>query len=106
MKTLEFANNTHQVDALQVTVRRGTKWSDLYPGEVVALSDVGGANRRGANIVFVHKTRMRDIPQVFLDCEHDPSCHTPEGIAAEMNRVYKDTVSEDEIVTVVGYRPF
>lgn len=105
MRTLEFSNNVHEVDKLQVTVRRGTKWSDLSPRELVALSEIGGGSKRAAEVVFVHKCLLGDVPESSLEYEHDPSCRTLCGLKMGLDRVYGDRVGDDEIVTMVCYRP-
>jgi hypothetical protein len=103
MRTLLFSNNVHEKGTTQVTIRLGTKWLDLDPLERVCLMSTSGEDMRLATVQFVAKYALGSIPQHLLDMEHDPSCRTPEGLFAEMVKVYDTTMGMWMVVTVVGY---
>ena len=120
MRTLLFQNNVHntkKIDipgdvprAINLTVRKGIKWSDLKVGETIEVCETG----KEAEVTCGNQIRatIYDIKvMVFADCmnydkmldlEHDPECRNYRGLFNVMRRVY-DGFLQHELVTLVYY---
>jgi len=104
MRVLLFdGNNVHEEGKTQVTIRRGTKWSDLQIGTEVGIRALGGNTIKVATVSFIHRCSLEDIPQWLLDMEHDPVCRSRGGLLGELTRVYGEGIPDYETMTVVGY---
>lgn len=113
MKTLEFQNAEFFYDRPNVTVRLGDKWAKagLEPGNVVELTEHPTGNSYGVatwcGCMVISLGQLCELPTAFLlQLEHDESCVTPDGIIEELIKVYgRETVSLDEVVTIVFFIP-
>lgn len=119
MRTLLFQNNVHSVEpveipnhgtrAVNLTVRKGLKWSDLKIGETVEIQETDNPPPSGAPESYVKIYDVKVI--VFKDLinynkmlllEHDPECRNFPGLFRVMKRVY-DGFLQHELVTLVFY---
>ena len=98
MARLLFDKPAHHAGK-NVTVRRGIKWASIGPGPVELEAE--GMVRRG-RILDVALFHFQHLPGWVYRLEHDPACHTYEGLRAAMARVYP-TFDAKEIVSVVSY---
>lgn len=88
---------------LNITVRRGIKWSGLSGLISVKQTDVSVEyGMIGGIIKSTHIMRFCDIPKTWLHIEHDPDCRTRAGLLRGMRETYDDFI-EEEIVTVVTF---
>lgn len=118
MKTLLFKNNIHNTVpveipghnavAVNLTVRKGLKWSDIQVGEEVEIRETGNEVDAAqiATIWDVKVIRFVDLQEYahMLKLEHDPDCQTFQGLFKVMKKVY-DGFSLHELVTLVFYVP-
>lgn len=119
MRTLLFQNNVHNTDpveipghdprAVNLTVRKGLKWSSLQVGDKVEVRETGAdvpeADARVyATIYDVKVLSFNDLMnyQRMLKLEHDPACRNFQGLFSVMKRVY-DGFLQHELVTLVFY---
>lgn len=119
MRTLLFKNNIHSIEkveipgheprAVNLTVRKGLKWSNLLVGDVVELRETdtpvpeAGA-RVYAEIFDIKVMTFNDLMNYhrMLKLENDPDCRTYQGLYRVMKRVY-DGFLQHELVTLVFY---
>ena len=119
MRTLLFQNNVHNTEpveipnhgprAVNLTVRKGLKWSDLKVGEIVEIQETDnpppcGAPESYVKIYDVKVMVFKDLIQYgkMLELEHDPNCRAFSGLFKVMRRVY-DGFLQHELVTLVFY---
>jgi len=119
MRVLLFQNNVHSTEpvefpdgvkrAVNLTVRKGLKWSNLHVGDKVELRETGAevseaGARVYATIYDVKVMTLNDLSNYakMLKLEHDPDCQTFSGLYKEMRRVYDGFLSH-ELVTLVFY---
>lgn len=135
MRTLLFKNNVHSTEkveipgdqrprAINLTVRKGLKWSDLKAGEQIILRDTAakshdytndGTPPSGAAMPPLYKDQQATIYDVkvisfadlmnyhkMLQLEHDPKCRSYTGLFETMRKVY-DGFLQHELVTLVFY---
>lgn len=119
MRTLLFQNNVHNTKpveipnhgprAVNLTVRKGLKWTDLKVGDVVELRETGAdASPCGgevtATIYDVKVMVFKDLLNYgkMLNLEHDPECRGFPGLYKTMRNVY-DGFLQHELVTLVFY---
>ena len=128
MKTLLFKNNVHNTDkveipgedeprAINLTVRKGLKWSDLRVGDTIWLqvtpidpttvspeSKTAPISHQLAIIYDVKVMTFNDLMNYprMLQLEHDPECQNYKGLFEVMRRVY-DGFLQHELVTLVFY---
>ncbi len=122
MRTLLFQNNVHNTEkveipgseprAVNLTVRKGLKWSDLKVGEIVELRATKGppplmvtsCSGNGGTIYDVKImpfNALMNYPRM-LKLEHDPKCQNYAGLFETMRKVY-DGFLQHELVTLVFY---
>jgi hypothetical protein len=122
MRTLLFKNNVHNTEAVDIpgreasavnlTVRKGLKWSNLVDGEKVYLQEAPSeddkstldAETQVATIFDVKVMCFNDLmsyPKMLL-LEHEPVCQTYRGLYETMRKVY-DGFLAHELVTLVFY---
>lgn len=119
MRTLLFKNNVHNTEAVDVpgreatavnlTVRKGLKWSNLVDGEIIEVRETGAdpvedCQKVKATIFDVKVMCFTDLmsyPKMLL-LEHDPECQNYQGLHKVMRKVY-DGFLQHEIVTLVFY---
>lgn len=119
MRTLLFKNNVHNTKlvkipnheprAVNLTVRKGLKWSDLKAGDVVEIQETDnpppcGAPESYVKIFDVKVMVFKDLLNYdkMLELEHDPECRNFPGLFRVMRRVY-DGFLQHELVTLVFY---
>lgn len=98
---LYFANPFFN-DGVNVTVRRGVKWS-LATGEVPIVDVDSGAEVGTAKITGCKVKRLCDITASDVENEHDPACRCWIGLLAEMRKLYGCDFDENEIVTILEF---
>jgi hypothetical protein len=129
VRTLLFKNNVHSTEKIEIpgldeprtinlTVRKGLKWSDIPVGDPVELRETGDETLRHRHVgsaddddrmvtatIFDVKVMsfksLQSYPQM-LKLEHDPDCRTWSGLYKVMRQVY-DGFLADEVVTLVFY---
>lgn len=90
---------------IQTTVRRGVKWAEKYGELFLRPSDVPkeGYMITRAMICGTEVYRFGNIPIDVLRMEHDPECHSYEGLLAAMEDAYED-FHVDNLCTVIWFR--
>lgn len=103
MREMLFSNNVHH-NGINVTVRRGDKWSMLRNGEKVIFSSADEHREAPvhATIVAALKMPFYLIPESLLEHEHDETCRTRENLLKELQHLYGGFMAT-EAVTVVLY---
>ena len=123
MRTLLFQNNIHNTEPIEIpghenaavnlTVRKGLKWSNIEAGEEVILREtpsgdlsIGTEVVRHATIWDIKVMTFKDLLHypVMLKLEHDPACQIYHGLYKVMRKVY-DGFLAHELVTLVFYVP-
>ena len=121
MRTLLFQNNVHSTKkveipghepaAVNLTVRKGLKWSDLAVGEAVLLRETPSTeltiDTEVVNHATIYDVKVMSFADLMnykrlLKLEHDPKCQTYTGLFETMRRVY-DGFLQHELVTLVMY---
>ena len=106
MKKLLFLNPVLN-EGIQATVRLGKKWLDvgLEKGDRIQIAKTGCEDSiiATATVVSVTYGPFYSIPISALRFEHDPACHSYEGLVAEMRRVYSDFDEDHSDVTVIWF---
>lgn len=123
MRTLLFKNNVHNTKpteipgetksrAVNLTVRKGLKWSDLTIGETIEVRETGApipladppVGRVYAVIYDVKVMSFADLMnyRALLKLEHDPKCQNYPGLFETMRKMY-DGFLQHELVTLVLY---
>jgi hypothetical protein len=101
---LLFSNPVFQA-GVNATVRLGEKWASRVHAEDIVEVYAHNAERRSylfdAFIVDTIVAKICDIDEDLLEHEHDPSCREPQGLLAELRRVYGNTVSPRDKVTII-----
>lgn len=103
VRRLEFhPDGSMQRAGLNQTVRSGTKWSDLRPGEELDLAVTGADRPFGrANVVGVLLfDSLEEVPGTLHSLNNDPSCGLPSGLKRALDRAYPDGHGEDGYVMV------
>ena len=119
MRTLLFKNNVHSTEkveipgddkprAVNLTVRKGFKWSDLKVGEYVEVKETGASEHSGFKVLatiydvkVMPFNALMNYPRL-LKLEHDPKCQHYTGLWETMRKVY-DGFLQHELVTLVMY---
>lgn len=87
MRELLFRNPVFR-PGLNVSVRNGTKWADLQPGELLTLRETDGPVVGLATAVMTRSVTFTELPEIWLRQEHDPLCTTKAGLAAALDQAY------------------
>jgi len=124
MRQLFFKNNVHNHEPVDIpghgkscvnlTVRKGLKWSTLTVGEEIVLRDASSEGYEpflvdGDERAIVFDTKVMTFNDLIhygkmLELEHDPECRTFTGLHSVMRKVY-DGFLPHELVTLVFYEP-
>lgn len=119
MRTLLFKNNVHNTEpveipghdprAVNLTVRKGLKWSDLQVGDIVELQETDNPPKTDEEVCLaeVYDVKVMTFNDLInygkmLKLEHDPECRNYQGLFQVMRRVY-DGFLQHELVTLVFY---
>lgn len=97
IKLLKFSNPVFN-DGINVTVRHGTKWL----GVSSAVIDLGGNFTTSPTALHTRSIAFNKLTDADVANEHDPSCRTVAGLAAEMKMVYPEFI-ETDIVTLATF---
>ena len=99
----ETNNNFHP--GINVTVRRGTKYlKTLEIGEKVKLENLQGDSLGGGTIIQMIGGKIIDIPDVFLNFEHDPKCRVKGGLVEVLQNCYDDpNIDINETTTAIAF---
>ncbi len=100
MKELKFMNPVFKT-GINVTVRRGTKWSGTDNEYVSIINTNQNINKKG-KILLTKCKRFKDITEEDIENEHDPVCRTTNGLYKVMKRTYPD-FGKNEIITIVKF---
>ena len=102
---LLFQEHGHRPAALNLTVRRGTEWAHLKPGQSIRLAKTpDGEEPIDARLELVLACPLKTVPRSLLKHEHDPNCRTLGGLRAALAEIYSTPFTGEEIVTAIGYR--
>ncbi len=86
-----------------LTIRRGPQWaSKIDVGDGIRLQSREGGEQQKALVTGIKVKRFRDIREQDLSFEHDPQCHTYNGLFTTMKKLFDD-FDEMEIVTMVYF---
>lgn len=119
IRTLLFKNNVHSTElveipgedkprAINLTVRKGLKWSDVKVGDTVEVQTTGEEPPIGAEVyATIYDVKVMTFNDLMnyprlLKLEHDPECRNYKGLFEVMRRVY-DGFLQHELVTLVMY---
>ena len=95
--TYKFRSGTN------LSVRRGIRWaSRLDTGDTIMVQPREGGEQQKALVTGLKVKRFRDIREQELSVEHDPQCHTWNGLFSTMKKLYDD-FDETEIVTMIFF---
>lgn len=101
---LIFSNPVFQ-KGVNATVRLGDKWfQKVGPEDIVEIYAHDAETRSylfDAFIVDTFLVKICDIDVDLLEHEHDPRCREPEGLLAELRRVYGNKVTPRDKVTII-----
>ena len=98
---------------VRVETEQGTKWRDVLElDSVVNIGDSKGEFIRQAVVHDAYSIEFELISLFVLAYEHDPKCHSPEGLFAALQKAYPDELADlgvtsiekmwDIEVTVIG----
>lgn len=89
MFNLEFHNTTQQ-QGVNVTIRNGDGWHNrVSPGDKVKLGCTArGIDAGTGTVLFTAMLPFDQIPAIWLQYEHDLSCHSIEGLKEAMHSAY------------------
>lgn len=94
------------VGVITNTVRRGTKWSKLKPGQVIELSS-GPKDHQTVigygKVVSAQVGKFKDIHLDIFANNCEPAARSYGGMIASMRRAYGADFDVNEDVTVVTY---
>jgi hypothetical protein len=105
MQKLLFKNPVFN-KGLNLTCRKGTKWSGVTGSVILAETGTTEYNDKYLGIAHIVNTkamRLMDIQEDDLLLEHDPSCRTWQGLHDELVRVY-GSIDKREIITLVLFK--
>lgn len=87
---------------MNVTVRNGDKWMKANVGDrlIIKETDKKDVLKHGRVVGKAH-IPFKMVPEKWLDYEHDPSCHTYDGLLNEMKRVYSGFSEENYVVVLL-----
>ena len=104
MNTIFFKNPVFKKNGLNLTVRKGLKWSlCLLSGEKIMLNETGSELCIcSAKILNVKAMSFHDLKDSDLIYEHDPKCRSVKGLTKVMKDVYNN-FDERELITLVYF---
>ena len=101
---LLFIKPVIQKGVAQATVRRGKKWLKATSGDVLEICDTADPDKvlYVAQVIRTTSYEFTFLPIQVLFMEHDPQCHSAEGLFKAMTEAYPDFGLHD-MVTVVTF---
>lgn len=105
-KNLEFLNFTFK-DGFNVTVRLGTKWAErVKPGHIINACPSDEESQSFEVLIHaMYVGPIKDIPESWLELEHDPGCRTLDGLLDELKKTYSDApIGQETIITALKFR--
>lgn len=102
-----FVNPTFH-DGINCTVRLGTKWRSLNPGDEIELvRNLKDGDGKKATVVKVLVSKFIDLRNSDIKCEHAPHCQGNKQLLFEdMVDIYPNKFGHSSIVTVVYFQTF
>lgn len=102
---MEFTNTVFH-DQENLTVRLGQKWFwKVSMGDLLLLVKPGEKfPMTMAKVTWIGLVPFKYICPDFLEYEHDPSCHTLDGLREVMKKVYGYKFNDEEICTLVFFK--
>lgn len=97
-KELEFTNPVFH-EGVNITVRRGTKWSD---NSVIPFIKFGQNSRKALETSYRRVIKFNELTDADLVFEHDPKCRTVDGLAEVLKEVYP-TFTREDTVTIIYF---
>lgn len=98
MRELLFANPTF-LKGLNLTVRNGTKWATLQPGEPVLVRAPDGPPITVVRAIAAQTVTPtgadREWIERALEFEHDPECRNLAGLYTGLNAAYNGSWGPD-----------
>jgi hypothetical protein len=100
----ETNNNFHP--GINVTVRRGTKYmKSLEIGERIKLENLQGQTLGSGTVIQMVGGKILDIPDAFLNYEHDPKCRDKSGLVEVLQNCYDDpNIDMNEVTTAIAFQ--
>jgi hypothetical protein len=90
------------------TVRNGSKWADVLPGDTIELCycpNITDHTAVGLGLIReVWSGQYSNIPARMVESNNKEKCRTYEGLKAEMRKAYGDNFTDDSLVVALGYR--
>ncbi len=113
MYCMYFKKPMFKMGGLQTTIRLGTKWHKLNPGDTLKLKTSGSCENPDEKVgkAYVNGAlyeRLDRLPQWVLEKEHDPKARTKEGLKSVLRDVYRHqilpgAVNDKSCITVVFF---
>jgi len=109
MQSIHFLDkNQPEVGGEATTCRKGLRWYNQVNVDDEVNLVLDGAEIPNHIIGRAVVTRLwfgwfRQVPALFLEIEHDPTCRTYSGLFAGMKAAY-DGFKDTDLVTVIQYR--
>ena len=98
---IDFVNPTFH-PGLNISVRHGDRWTKLARlGDTLQIAGHHGEIR--APLVGMFYSDLRDIPQAFLDLEHDTSARSHAGLKQVLDDIYGPTPDGNRMVTTLFF---
>ncbi|WP_108484577.1 hypothetical protein [Oceaniglobus ichthyenteri] len=98
---IDFVNPTFH-SGLNITVRHGDRWTKLARiGDRLQIA--GREGEIQAPLVGMFYSDLRDIPQAFLDLEHDGDARTHAGLKTILDQIYGPTQDGERMVTTLFF---
>ncbi len=70
---------------------------------MIDATDLSGNNVGKIEIMGFTKIKLNNIPDYILKFNHDPSCHTMQGITTTLMACYPE-LKTDSIVTILWFK--
>ncbi len=99
-----FSNPIFKPNGIQNTIRMGEKWIHTSNiGDKIAGECLNGFNVGEFEILGHIKMPLNQIPNNILQLNHDPDCHTTEGITHTLKTCYPE-MSDNDDVTILWFK--
>ncbi len=89
---LEFRNPIFNAGH-NITVRRGSRWD----GVAMACLRLADGSASSPVVLRTEIKNFSTLVATDLQFEHDPSCRTPEGLLAELQRIYPGFRADEDV---------